>query len=93
MAAPNPNPVPKRILIQESCVECGHPIAAVPRPFEESGKKPLAPGNSQFQMELPNEIQHQNPLRCEECRTAHHLSLIHISEPTRKRQSRMPSSA
>ena len=71
MAAPNPNPIPKRILIQESCIECGRPILAAPRPFEKPGKKPLAPGNSQFQMELPNEIQHQNPLRCVECRMAH----------------------
>tara|TARA_B100001939_G_C16404620_1_gene389787 strand:+ start:41 stop:352 length:312 start_codon:yes stop_codon:yes gene_type:complete len=72
LSTPGQNPVPKRILVQENCVECGRPVGGNPEPFESADNKPLAPGNSQFQLEMPNEIQHQNPLRCEACRLAHH---------------------
>ena len=52
-------------------MDCGRSIDFDPRPFEEVKKKPLAPGNSAFQLEMPDEVQHKPPVRCEACRIAH----------------------
>ena len=57
--------------VHESCVDCGRSIDFDPRPFEGVKKKPLAPGNSAFQLEMPDEVQHKPPVRCEACRIAH----------------------
>jgi hypothetical protein len=54
-------------------VDCGRAIDFDPRPFEGVKKKPLAPGNSAFQMEMPYEVQYLKPIRCEPCRIAHTL--------------------
>ena len=60
-----------RIDLQESCIDCGRSLEFDPRPFEGVKQKPLAPGNSRLQMKLPDEMQHQRPVRCETCRNAH----------------------
>ena len=52
-------------------MDCGRSIDFDPRPFEGVKKKPLAPGNSAFQLEMPDEVQHKPPIRCEPCRIAH----------------------
>ena len=52
-------------------MDCGRSIDFDPRPFEGVKKKPLAPGNSAFQLEMPDEVQHKPPVRCEACRIAH----------------------
>ena len=40
-------------------------------PFTGAPAKPLAPGNTRLHMELPDEMQHKHPERCEECKLAH----------------------
>jgi len=62
-----------KIDVHEGCVDCGRGINFDPRPFVEVKKKPLAPGNSAFQLEMPDEVQHLKPVRCEPCRIAHTL--------------------
>ena len=52
-------------------MDCGRSIDFDPRPIEGVKKKPLAPGNSAFQLEMPDEVQHKPPVRCEACRIAH----------------------
>ena len=52
-------------------MDCGRAIDFDPRPFEGMKKKPLAPGNSAFQLEMPDEVQHKPPVRCKECRITH----------------------
>ena len=54
-----------------NCVDCGCPVGAEPVPYEGGEAKPLAPGNSSFQIELPDEAQHQPVARCEPCRLKH----------------------
>jgi len=71
MSQGSANPVPERITIKGNCVECGCPLGAEPAPFEGSKSKPLAPGNSSFQIELPDEAQHQRVARCKPCRLKH----------------------
>ena len=53
-------------------MDCERSIDFDARPFEGVKKKPLAPGNSRFQLEMPDEVQHKRPVRCEACRIAHH---------------------
>ena len=52
-------------------MDCGRSIDFDPRPFEGVKIKPLAPGNSAFQLDMPDEVQHKPPVRCEPCRIAH----------------------
>ena len=52
-----------RIDVHESCVDCGRSINFDSQPFEGVKKKPLAPGNSAFQSEMPDEVQHKPPVR------------------------------
>ena len=54
-------------------MDCGRTSDFNPRPFVEVKKKPLAPGNSAFQLAMPDEVQHKRPVRCEPCRIAHHV--------------------
>ena len=72
MSSTHNSPVPNRIEVHENCVDCGRPIDFDPSPFEGVKKKPLAPGNSAFQVSMPDEAQHQRPIRCEACRISHH---------------------
>ena len=69
--------------IQESCIDCGRSLEFDPRPFKGVKDKPLAPGNTRRQMGLPDEMQHQRPVRCESCRTAH-------SEKWARRKRQLP---
>ena len=59
--------------VHESCVDYGRSIDFDPRPFEGVKKKPLAPGNTRLHMELPDEVQHKSPERCESCKLAHYV--------------------
>jgi hypothetical protein len=65
------NPVPSHIVVHGNCVDCGRPVEFDARPFTGAGAKPLAPGNTRLHMELPDEMQHKHPERCEECKLAH----------------------
>lgn len=65
------NPVPDHIVVHGNCVDCGRPVEFDARPFTGAGAKPLAPGNTRLHMELPDEMQHKHPERCEECKLAH----------------------
>ncbi len=71
MSATRNSPLPSRIEVHENCVNCGRPIDFDPSPFEGVKKKPLAPGNSAFQVSLPDEMQHNRPVRCDACQMAH----------------------
>ncbi len=66
------SPLPKRIVVHGNCVDCGQPLAASPVPFAEKSNKPLAPGNTRLQMEMPDEAQHKSPERCEKCKLGHY---------------------
>ena len=69
--AASSNPVPDHIMVHGNCVDCGRPVDFDARPFTGAGAKPLAPGNTRLHMELPDEMQHKHPERCEECKLAH----------------------
>ena len=69
--AASSNPVPDHIVVHGNCVDCGRPVDFDARPFTGAGAKPLAPGNTRLHMELPDEMQHKHPERCEECKLAH----------------------
>ena len=74
MATPR-NPVPAHIVVHGNCVNCGRPLEFDPTPFNSgnASAKPLAPGNTRLHMELPDEMQHKRPERCEDCKLAHHI--------------------
>ncbi|MDE2682490.1 MAG: hypothetical protein OSB29_14145 [Verrucomicrobiota bacterium] len=72
MASPF-NPVLDHIVIHENCVDCGRPVEFNPTAFTGAAAKPLAPGNTRLHMELPDEMQHKHPERCEECKLAHYM--------------------
>ena len=67
------NPVPSHIVVHGNCVDCGRPVEFDPTPFTEAAAKPLAPGNTHLHMELPDEVQHKSPERCESCKLAHYV--------------------
>ena len=69
--AASSNPVPDHIVVHGNCVDCGRPVEFDPTPFTGAAAKPLAPGNTRLHMELPDEMQHKHPERCEECKLAH----------------------
>ena len=64
-------PVPDHIVVHGNCVDCGRPVEFDPTPFTGAAAKPLAPGNTRLHMELPDEMQHKHPERCEECKLTH----------------------
>jgi hypothetical protein len=74
------NPLPSHIVVHGNCVDCGRPVEFDPTPFSGAPAKPLAPGNTRLHMEMPDEMQHKRPERCEECKLAHHMKLANPTE-------------